>query len=135
MKKRGRYLLVLCAQGRRVVVVRGSLHRHIWLHGGGSHIGGVRHRRDESGASVRLRRIRIRHVSRLRSESRRHASTTLSGTVAELVVRWISHLLVVVGVETATSTTTLRLEVASTGASIITLSRVSRLTTEVRAGL
>jgi hypothetical protein len=82
-----------------------------------------------------LRRVRIRHVSRLRGESRWHASTTLSGTVAELVVGRKSHLLVIVGVETTTSTAALRLEVTSTGTGIITLSGVSRLATEVRARL
>jgi hypothetical protein len=79
-----------------------------------------------------LRRVRVLHVSRLRLESRRHAST-LSRTVAELVVGGVSHLLVVVGVETATATAALRLEVASTGA--VTLSGVARLAAEVGAGL
>lgn len=68
-------------------------------------------------------------------EGRWHAST-LARTVAELVVRGISHLLVIVGVETTTATATLRLEVASTGTSgVVTLSGVARLAAEVGARL
>lgn len=133
-KKGVLYLLVLRAHGGTVVVRGRSLHRHIRLHRRGRHVGCIRHRWNERWASGRLRRIGVRHVSRLRLEGGGHASA-LSRAVSELVGRRISHLLIIeVIMRGETSTTTgLGLEVRSIR--VITLNRVARLASEVRSRL
>ena len=101
------------------MVLRRSLHVHVR----GRHVGSAWERgNSRGGASVGLRRVGIRHAATLRLESRRHA-TSLSGTVSELVVGRVTHLVVVVGVVTTTATS-LGSEVGTV--CVVALNRVSR---------
>jgi Mrp family chromosome partitioning ATPase len=93
------------------------LHRHVGLHVGSLHVRSTRDRVDKSGASSWLRGVRVTHATSLGLERWWHA-TALARTVAELVVRGVAHLLVVVvavgGVAAATSALGLKVSSAST---------------------
>jgi len=126
----GMYLLVLRRHRGRIMVLGRSLHRHVGLHVGRCHVRRVRHRRHEGRAPVRLRGVRVRHVSGLWLERRGHA-TSLARAIAKLVVGGVAHL-VVVRVEAASAAAALWLEVATVGgAGVVALDRVAGLTSEV----
>lgn len=122
------------------MVVWRSAHCDVRLHLSGRHVGSAWQGGDHGRASTwRLGRVRITYATPLRLEGGRHA-TTLTRTIAELVVRGVAHLVVVVvsvrPVSMAIAAVTVSLVVApARTADIIALDRCVRLAAEVSAWL
>lgn len=131
-------MLVLRRHRGRIMILRRCLHRHVGLHVRRRHVWCVRHGRNQRRASGRLWRVGVLHVARLGLESWRH-TTSLARSIAELVIRRVSHLVIVrivVRVEVSSSTATLGREAATVSSTrVVALDRVARVSSEMRAGL
>ena len=120
------------------MVLRRRLHVHVGLHVRRLHVGRAWHGTARLNAAG-LRGAGVSHVPRLRLEGRRHA-TTLSRSVAELVVGRVAHLIVVLvaTVRSVAAAATASLGNEASTALVFTRDGVTRFAAEmgaVRLGL